>query len=123
MTSRYRVTLPSPSRRPSSSSPPYLTKEIGFRPKSYDPLLLTKTELPDGQFNYTCSDVTPYSDIYFYQLASSVASNKTWSTRFTIASPKGASVAPSNATPPDGIAIPWGRSAQGSLKGCRCPQD
>lgn len=58
----------------------------------------------DGQFNSTCPNLTPYSDIY-------LASNKTWSTRFTIASPKGASVAPSTATKPDGTAIPWGTRA------------
>lgn len=63
----------------------------------------------DGQFNYTCPDVTPYSGIYSYQLASSVASNKTWTTCLTIASPESAYVAPFNATQPDasGTAIPW----------------
>ncbi|KAG8949262.1 hypothetical protein FRC04_008864 [Tulasnella sp. 424] len=60
-------------------------------------------------FNWTCPQVTPCSAIYFYQIYdSSTQDSPSWTGRFTIASPHGASIAPPNATQPDGEAIPWG---------------
>lgn len=71
--------------------------------------------------------VTPNSNIYFYQYSTSVApTNLTWTTRFTvcalllwpgtllidhiikIAAADGSTTAPEHATQPDGSAIPWG---------------
>ncbi|KIK05660.1 hypothetical protein K443DRAFT_334822 [Laccaria amethystina LaAM-08-1] len=66
----------------------------------------------DGHFQFTCPEVTPYSAIYFYQFTSSLTTDATWTGRFTIASPTGASSPPPNATQPDtGDAIPWGTGA------------
>ncbi|TFK34023.1 hypothetical protein BDQ12DRAFT_636813 [Crucibulum laeve] len=65
-----------------------------------------------GSFTYTCPEVTPYSAIYFYQFSSLLASNKTWTTRFTIASPSGESTPPTNALQPgSNDPIPWGTGA------------
>lgn len=55
--------------------------------------------------------VTPNSDIYFYQFTDPSTTNITWTTRFTIADASGNSVDPENATQPGGQAIPWGTGA------------
>lgn len=61
------------------------------------------------RFNWTCPGVTPCSAIYFYQIYdSSTQDSPSWTGRFTIASPHGASIPPPNATQPNGEAIPWG---------------
>lgn len=45
----------------------------------------------DGTFSWTCPQVNPYSDIYFYQFVSPLeTSNPQWTTRFAIASSSGA---------------------------------
>lgn len=68
---------------------------------------------------YVCLDricgfvqVNPYSAIYFYQFTAPGSPNKTWTTRFTIASPTGETVPPPNANQPgSNAAIPWGVGA------------
>ncbi|KAG9017958.1 hypothetical protein FRB90_012844 [Tulasnella sp. 427] len=66
-------------------------------------------------FNWTCPSVTPCSAIYFYQIYdSSTEDSPSWTGRFTIASPHGASITPPNTTQPDGEAIPWGFGALAS---------
>lgn len=66
----------------------------------------------DGTFTFPCPQVNPYSAIYFFQYSSPLATDRTWTTRFTIASPSGQSVPPPNATQPDSNdAIPWGTGA------------
>ncbi|KIO32837.1 hypothetical protein M407DRAFT_48971, partial [Tulasnella calospora MUT 4182] len=66
-------------------------------------------------FNWTCPSVTPCSAIYFYQIYdSSTQDSPSWTGRFTIASPHGASIPPPNATQPNGEAIPWGFGALAS---------
>ncbi|KAG6818646.1 hypothetical protein H0H93_003181 [Arthromyces matolae] len=66
----------------------------------------------DGTFDHVCPDVTPNAAIYFYQFSAPAASDKQWTTRFTIASSTGATTAPTNATQPStGAAIPWGTGA------------
>ncbi|CAA7265211.1 unnamed protein product [Cyclocybe aegerita] len=63
----------------------------------------------DGRFEYPCPEVDPYSAIYFYQFSSPQTAVKTWTTRFTIASPTGATTPPANATQPgSNDPIPWG---------------
>ncbi|KAE9405396.1 hypothetical protein BT96DRAFT_338387 [Gymnopus androsaceus JB14] len=63
----------------------------------------------DGTFSWTCPQVNPYSDIYFYQFVSPLeTSNPQWTTRFAIASSSGATTTPTNSTQPDGESIPWG---------------
>lgn len=63
----------------------------------------------DGSFQYPCPEVSPYSAIYFYQFTSPHTTNKTWTTRFTIASPSGASTPPANPRQPgSNDPIPWG---------------
>ncbi|KAF9465561.1 hypothetical protein BDZ94DRAFT_1288716 [Collybia nuda] len=65
-----------------------------------------------GFFEHPCPAVTPFSAIYFYQFTSPLATEKTWTTRFTIASPTGATVPPANPTQPGtNAAIPWGVGA------------
>ncbi|KAF8159261.1 hypothetical protein B0H34DRAFT_633509, partial [Crassisporium funariophilum] len=66
----------------------------------------------NGRFEYPCPEMVPYSAIYFYQFSSPQTAVKTWTTRFTIASPTGATVPPSNPTQPgDNDPIPWGTGA------------
>lgn len=66
----------------------------------------------DGTFSWTCPQVNPYSDIYFYQFVSPLeTSNPQWTTRFAIASSSGATTTPTNSTQPDGESIPWGTGA------------
>jgi len=66
----------------------------------------------DGTFSWTCPQVNPYSDIYFYQFVSPLeTSNPLWTTRFAIASSSGATTTPTNSTQPDGESIPWGTGA------------
>ncbi|KLO08276.1 hypothetical protein SCHPADRAFT_798222, partial [Schizopora paradoxa] len=65
-------------------------------------------------FSWTCPEVTPYSDIYFYQFTNgNLTENSTWTTRFTIASPAGDSDSPENMKQPNGDEVPWG---MGQLK-------
>jgi len=65
----------------------------------------------DGSFSWTCPEVTPNADIYFYQFRAPGTPDYQWTTRFTIASDSGATVAPANATQPDGSAPAWGTGA------------
>ncbi|KAF8515918.1 hypothetical protein JB92DRAFT_36669 [Gautieria morchelliformis] len=73
----------------------------------------TKTSI-----SFPCPSVSPNAAIYFYQFTAQ-GQNTTWTTRFTISDPSGATSSPPNATQPDGEAIPWGTgklldSTQGS---------
>lgn len=65
----------------------------------------------NGQFKYPCPPVTPNSDIYFYQFSSPLTKTLMWTTRFTIASPSGATTPPANSVQPDGQKIGWGDGA------------
>ncbi|KAG6865653.1 hypothetical protein C0991_000572 [Blastosporella zonata] len=64
-----------------------------------------------GTFDHICPGVTPNAAIYFYQFTAPAATDKQWTTRFTIASSTGATTDPTNATQPDGSAVPWGTGA------------
>jgi len=66
----------------------------------------------NGRFSYTCPQVTPNSAIYFYQFTNPQTLTATWTGRFTIAGPGGASTPPANAVQPgSGASIPWGTGA------------
>ncbi|KAF9454415.1 hypothetical protein P691DRAFT_808555 [Macrolepiota fuliginosa MF-IS2] len=66
----------------------------------------------NGRFQFPCPGVTINAPIYFYQFTSPSATDKTWTTRFTIASTSGQTVPAPNATQPgSGEAIPWGVGA------------
>jgi hypothetical protein len=75
---------------------------------------LTTVTMVDGTdasvttYSWTCPDVTPNSNIYFYQFSSPVSTQPSWTGRFTIASTSGATTPPTNATQPGGAALPWG---------------
>ncbi|EPT03780.1 hypothetical protein FOMPIDRAFT_1115297, partial [Fomitopsis schrenkii] len=71
---------------------------------------LDGTDTTLSPYNWTCPEVDPYSAIYFYQFTngSSNGSDPQWTTRFTIASPANASVAPEYSQQPNGDPIPWG---------------
>ncbi|KAL0954090.1 hypothetical protein HGRIS_005236 [Hohenbuehelia grisea] len=63
----------------------------------------------DGVFDWPCPEVEPNSAVYFYQFTSPATPNKTWATRFTIASASGQTTPPENPTQPGTNApIPWG---------------
>ena len=56
--------------------------------------------------------VTLHSAVYFYQFTNNQTSDKTWTTRFAISDPAGATTSPPNATQPEtGDNIPWGQGA------------
>jgi len=62
-----------------------------------------------GQFQFTCPDVDIHAAIYFFQYSAPNAANRTWTTRFTIASSTGETTDPPNATQPgSNDPIPWG---------------
>jgi len=65
-----------------------------------------------GVFEFDCPQVTPFSAIYFYQFTNPVdpdPDHKVWTTRFTISSPTGESVPPTEALQPTTkLPIPWG---------------
>ncbi|KAH9851843.1 hypothetical protein C2E23DRAFT_732037 [Lenzites betulinus] len=69
------------------------------------------TDAATTSFSYACPEVTPNSAIYFYQFTASASSNRTWTTRFTIAAADGTTTPPVNTTQPDGKAVPWGVGA------------
>ncbi|KIJ70513.1 hypothetical protein HYDPIDRAFT_79146 [Hydnomerulius pinastri MD-312] len=60
-----------------------------------------------SSYNYTCPDVTPNSDIYFYQVRGH-SSPLFWCFELQIASPSGAITPPEYSNQPDGHHIPWG---------------
>jgi len=63
-------------------------------------------------YSYPCPDVTPNAQIYFYQFTAPLAPNLTWTGRFTIAPPSGATTLPTNSTTEaDGTIIHWGTGA------------
>ncbi|KAF8888077.1 hypothetical protein BD779DRAFT_1419571, partial [Infundibulicybe gibba] len=64
-----------------------------------------------GVFDFPCPNVIPNSAIYFYQFTAPGSPDKTWTTRFTIASSSGATTPPANANQPGGEPIPWGTGA------------
>ncbi|KAH9951598.1 hypothetical protein B0H21DRAFT_182468 [Amylocystis lapponica] len=67
----------------------------------------TNTSL--SPFSWTCPEVDPYSDIYFYQYTNGDdIMDAKWTSRFTITSPSGESVPPSDAHQPNGDPVPWG---------------
>jgi len=73
---------------------------------------LDGTSLAVTSFTYPCPAVNPNSAIYFYQFTSPASSNRTWTTRFTIADPTGATTPPSEPTQPGtNEPIPWGIGA------------
>ncbi|ESK96052.1 hypothetical protein Moror_7397 [Moniliophthora roreri MCA 2997] len=60
-------------------------------------------------YRWTCPEVTPYSNIYFYQFTDGGNTQSSqWTTRFTISSPSGETMPPEHASQPNGDAIPWG---------------
>ncbi|KAH7926753.1 hypothetical protein BV22DRAFT_1194087 [Leucogyrophana mollusca] len=60
-------------------------------------------------FNWTCPEVDPYSNIYFYQLSNNAdTANSVWTARFTIESPSGESTPAEHTEQPGGAPIPWG---------------
>ncbi|PCH41034.1 hypothetical protein WOLCODRAFT_131665, partial [Wolfiporia cocos MD-104 SS10] len=60
-------------------------------------------------YSWTCPEVDPYSDIYFYQFTNgNDLANSKWTTRFTITSPSNVSVPPEYSQQPNGDHIPWG---------------
>ncbi|KAI4526547.1 hypothetical protein K523DRAFT_310826 [Schizophyllum commune Tattone D] len=70
---------------------------------------LDGTDASNTPFNWTCPDVDPYSDIYFYQFTNGEdRMDAKWTTRFTISSSSGEVDPPENPTQPDGSQIPWG---------------
>ncbi|KAG5634813.1 hypothetical protein H0H81_000707 [Sphagnurus paluster] len=65
-----------------------------------------------GTYDHPCPAVTPNSAIYFYQFTAPGSPDKTWTTRFTIASANGDTTPPANPTQPgSNEAIPWGVGA------------
>ncbi|KAG9313241.1 ribonuclease H2 non-catalytic subunit-domain-containing protein [Chiua virens] len=81
---------------------------------NFNMVFLTTVATVDGTdpgkntISYPCPQVVPHSPIYFYQFSSPHASNKTWTTRFTITDSTKKVVTPSNPTQQDGQQIPWG---------------
>ncbi|KAI5893531.1 uncharacterized protein SCHCODRAFT_02677580 [Schizophyllum commune H4-8] len=70
---------------------------------------LDGTDASNTPFNWTCPEVDPYSDIYFYQFTNGEDKmDAKWTTRFTISSSSGEVDPPANPTQPDGSQIPWG---------------
>lgn len=69
------------------------------------------TSAAETSFTYPCPAVVPNSAIYFYQFSSPASTNRTWTTRFTITDPSGASTPPTEETQPGGAEIPWGTGA------------
>ncbi|KAL1743734.1 hypothetical protein HDZ31DRAFT_83184 [Schizophyllum fasciatum] len=70
---------------------------------------LDGSDASNSPFNWTCPEVNPYSDIYFYQFTNGGdTQDAKWTTRFTIASPSGEVDPPENPNQPDGSSIPWG---------------
>ncbi|KAH7914172.1 hypothetical protein BJ138DRAFT_1144295 [Hygrophoropsis aurantiaca] len=60
-------------------------------------------------FNWTCPEVAPYSNIYFYQFTNNGPSPEfAWTTRFMIESPSGESTPAEYTEQPSGAPIPWG---------------
>ncbi|KAH9853485.1 hypothetical protein C2E23DRAFT_821605 [Lenzites betulinus] len=60
-------------------------------------------------YTWTCPEVDPYSTIYFYQFTNGDdIQDSSWTTRFKITSPEGASQPPEHDTQPEGDAVPWG---------------
>ncbi|KAF8909233.1 hypothetical protein CPB84DRAFT_1812996 [Gymnopilus junonius] len=66
-----------------------------------------------GTFSFPCPAVTLNAPIYFFQYSAPGTTVKEWTTRFTIASSSGQTVAAPNATQPGpgGADIPWGAGA------------
>lgn len=62
----------------------------------------------DGQFEFECPEVDPYSAIYFFQYSAPEADGKQWATRFTITDKDSKSVPPPEDTQPNGKKIGWG---------------
>ncbi|CAE6334603.1 unnamed protein product [Rhizoctonia solani] len=70
------------------------------------------TDATKNTYTYTCPDVTPNSQIYFYQFSSpSDPKNLLWTTRWTLASASGETTPPSETTQPNGDKIGWGKGA------------
>jgi hypothetical protein len=59
-------------------------------------------------FTWTCPELDPYSEIYFYQFSTPASKELIWTTRFLITDKDGKSVPPANPTQPDGKPIGWG---------------
>lgn len=64
----------------------------------------------NGTFDHKCPDVTLYAPIYFYQFSAPGATNKTWTTRFTIVSPTSTPVPAPNVESTDPPVF-WGTGA------------
>jgi hypothetical protein len=65
-----------------------------------------------GVWDYDCPEVTPNSDIYFYQFTSAGTTNVTWTTRFTIAGADGSTTPPTQTEKAsDGTTIGIGNGA------------
>ncbi|TFK48476.1 hypothetical protein OE88DRAFT_1664310 [Heliocybe sulcata] len=72
---------------------------------------LDGTDTATTTYDFPCPSVTPNAPIYFYQFSDPSSSDKTWTTRFTIADASGNQVPAPNTTQPDGQSIGWGVGA------------
>ncbi|WVW83457.1 hypothetical protein I302_105478 [Kwoniella bestiolae CBS 10118] len=75
--------------------------------------LATVAEGIDGtkvsSYSFDAPDVSPYSKIYFLQFTNGgIATNATWTTRFTIAGADGSATAPEQSTVYSGTTVEWG---------------
>ncbi|OZJ06363.1 hypothetical protein BZG36_00759 [Bifiguratus adelaidae] len=61
-----------------------------------------------SSYTWTAPQVDPPSAIYFFMFTSDTGAYHSWTTRFTITAADGSTVPPTNATQPNGQAIPWG---------------
>jgi len=66
------------------------------------------TDPTKASFTWTCPELDPYSEIYFYQFSSPASKQPIWTTRFLITDKDGNFVPPPNPTQPDGKPIGWG---------------
>ncbi|KDQ19471.1 hypothetical protein BOTBODRAFT_28044 [Botryobasidium botryosum FD-172 SS1] len=63
-------------------------------------------------YSWPCPNVSPCSQIYFYQFSSPTnATDLLWTTRFTIKCANGSTTPPANPTESDGSAVPWGNGS------------
>lgn len=66
------------------------------------------TDPTKASFTWTCPELDPYSEIYFYQFSTPASKELIWTTRFLITDKDGSFVPPPNPTQPDGKPIGWG---------------
>jgi len=83
------------------------------------------TDTSLSPFNWTCPDVDPHSDIYFYQFSQfDLPDNKTWTeSTLQIASKDGNVTAPEFAAQPSGDPPAWGNGKLASVEEAEVNQD